>query len=350
MPAPIVSALVRNAPDSFVLPDLLTLSSGMQHAVASNPHYDAAAAQSRAWIVSHDVLSERKLAVFGKGDFERLASRAFPYAGPDELRTLCDFVNVLFVIDEATDSQNGVDAQHTADTCMRALEDPSWDDGSALAQIMHEFRARLRPIGGNALRRFIQHFGSYLGYVVEEATNRERGAILGLKEYQALRRENSGCRPYYALIEYALGIDLPEAVYENKHFSRFYWASVDMACYANDVYSYAAEYAQGLDDCNVVTVLMHAKGLSLQATSDYIGAYYEKLLQRYTAAKAALLATSFGDPAVDADVARYAHAMDYWPMGNLVWSFETKRYFGDKHVQVFETLSVPLKHPKPRSP
>ncbi|KZV98043.1 terpenoid synthase [Exidia glandulosa HHB12029] len=315
---------------------------------ATNPHYERAAHESRAWVSSHNVMNPRKLAaVFGQGDFERLASRCFPYAGFDELRTLCDFANLLFVIDEFTDGQDGAGARHTANTCLSALRDPSWDDGSALAKITQEFAARLWPAyGPNAMRRFVSTFASYLEYVVEEAEHRERGEILDLASYEKLRRENSGCGPYYCLIEYALAIDLPDFVYDNRHFDAFYWASVDMACYANDIYSYAAEYQQGLDDCNVVTVLMRTKGLSLQAASDYIGAHYKRLLDRYYTAKAALRATSFGDADLDADVMRYADAMDYWPMGNLLWSFETKRYFGDKHMQVMNSRVVVLKHPK----
>lgn len=91
---------------------------------------------------------------------------------------------------------------------------------------------------------------------------------------------------------------------------------------------------------------MRTKCLSLQAASDYIGAHYKRLLDRYYAAKAALRATSFGDARLNADVRRYADAMDYWPLGNLLWSFETKRYFGERHTQVRESLVVALKHPK----
>ena len=84
---------------------------------------------------------------------------------------------------------------------------------------------------------------------------------------------------------------------------------------------------------------MRTKGLSLQAASDYIGAHYKRLLHRYYSSKAALFRTSFGDAQVEADVRLYADAMDYWPLGNLIWSFETKRYFGDAHMEVMDSVS-----------
>ena len=47
------------------------------------------------------------------------------------------------------------------------------------------------------------------------------------------------------------------------------------------------------------------------------------LMDEYMAARATLLQRT-GQPDVDA----FVRAMDYWPVGNVVWSLETGRYFG----------------------
>ena len=63
-------------------------------------------------------------------------------------------------------------------------------------------------------------------------------------------------------------------------------------------------------------------------------------MDRFMADKACL--QSFGS-ALDADVARYVDAMGQWVIGNLEWSFETKRYFGGNHAEVRRTRVVTLR-------
>lgn len=38
----------------------------------------------------------------------------------------------------------------------------------------------------------------------------------------------------------------------------------------------------------------------------------------------------------------HVHAMQYWVIGNLDWSFGSQRYFGRNHQQVKESLVVKL--------
>jgi hypothetical protein len=127
-------------PRSFVLPDLIGLSEPILrlHEYTSgdatfvpgdtlNPSYAAAASASREWTLSHDTSTitvarpgapggsrrvladanglnnERKERIFKLGDFERLVARAFPQVSESKLRVLCDFANLLWVLDEVTD-------------------------------------------------------------------------------------------------------------------------------------------------------------------------------------------------------------------------------------------------------
>ncbi len=48
--------------------------------------------------------------------------------------------------------------------------------------------------------------------IAQQARDRARGDVPALEEYIALRWDTSGCKPCFALIEYAAGIDLPEEV------------------------------------------------------------------------------------------------------------------------------------------
>ncbi|TFY60033.1 hypothetical protein EVG20_g7573 [Dentipellis fragilis] len=324
----------------FYLPDLLSLSTPFKG--STNPHWKKAAAESRAWINSYNMFTDRKRAFFVQGCNELLVSHTYPHAGFDEFRTCCDFVNLLFVVDEVSDDQNGADARLTGEVYLNAMRDPNWDDGSKLAKMTKEFRARLlRSTGPNAFRRFLKHSEDYIDCVAKEAEYRERGEVLDMEAFKHLRRENSAIRLCFGLFEFTLGIDLPDSVFEDPVFSSMYWAAADMVCWANDVYSYNMEQAKGHTGNNIVTVLMKATGLDLQGASDYIGEYYKVLMERYLADKARL--PSFGSPALDRDVARYVQAMEYWPIGNLEWSFETNRYFGPRHDEVRRTRLIVLK-------
>lgn len=41
-------------------------------------------------------------------------------------------------------------------------------------------------------------------------------------------------------------------------------------------------------------------------------------------------------------VRQYVMAMETWVAGNLTWSFGTRRYFGDEHLEIQKTLTVTL--------
>ncbi|KAI0316728.1 terpenoid synthase [Amylostereum chailletii] len=330
---------MNSYPRTFTIPDLLPLSTAFKS--STNPHYEKAAAESSAWINAYNVFSDRKRAFFVQGCNELLVSHTYPHAGYDESRTVCDFVNLLFVIDEVSDDQNGSDARKTGEVYLNVMRDPEWDDGSSLAKMTREFRARLlRSAGPNSFRRFLRHSADYIDCVAKEAEYRERGEVLDLESFKHLRRENSAIRLCFGLLEFTLGIDLPDEVFDDDRFAALYWSAADMVCWANDVYSYNMEQAKGHTGNNIVTVLMNAHGITLQAASDFVGEYYKELTERYLSDKALL--GSFGNPQVDADVGRYIQAMENWPIGNLVWSFETIRYFGPRHQEVKRTRLVVL--------
>ena len=83
------------------------------------------------------------------------------------------------------------------------------------------------------MKRFIDLWERYANAVAKEAELRERGQILGLKSFTALRRQNSAVLLCFAIIEYTLGIDLEDEVYEDPTFMDAYWAACDHVCWAN---------------------------------------------------------------------------------------------------------------------
>lgn len=124
------------APKQFILPDLLALCPLKG---STSPHYKQAAAESSAWVNSYNIFTDRKRAFFNQASSELLVSHAYPYAGYDQFRTICDFVNLLFVVDEISDDQNGKDARTTGEIFLNVMLHPDWEDDSVLAKITKEY-------------------------------------------------------------------------------------------------------------------------------------------------------------------------------------------------------------------
>nr|BBH51499.1 putative sesquiterpene synthase [Clitopilus sp.] len=307
----------------------------------TNPHYEQGAAESRAWINGYNVFTDRKRAFFILGSNELLCSHVYYYAGSEEFRTSCDFVNVLFIFDELSDEQTGKDALETGQIFLNAMKDERWDDRSKFSSMTKEFRKRfLRRSGPRGTARFLKHWETYCAAVIREAELREMDEVLDLEDFINLRRENSAVRLCYGLIEYCYGIDLPEAVYEDSTFMDIYWAAVDLVCWTNDVYSYDMEQSKGIAGNNIVTVLMRNRNMSLQQASNYIGQHCETLMDRFVSSQVRL--PSWG-PVVDREVRLYIQGLGAWIKGNLDWSFETQRYFGPMHEEVKSTRLVTLR-------
>lgn len=100
------------------------------------------------------------------------------------------------------------------------------------------------------------------------------------------------------------------------------------------------ELSKGLEGNNFITVLMKTQNMDRQEACNFVGEYYEQLMDDFLSAKASL--RSFGSK-VDVDVHRYIEACQHWPVGNLFWSFETPRYFGARRDQIRRTRVVPVK-------
>ena len=83
------------------------------------------------------------------------------------------------------------------------------------------------------MRRFVKHFEDYIDAVAKEAEYRERGEVLNMASFEALRRENSAIRLCFGLFEFCFGVDLPDEVFNDPTFTTLYWAAADMVCWSN---------------------------------------------------------------------------------------------------------------------
>lgn len=158
----------------------------------------------------------------------------------------------MFVVDEVSDVLSGEDARSTGKALVKAMRDPGYDDNTILTKIMKEYASALSArnkfsltrwsrfgarvvhlAGPDCSQRFFKCWESYIAAVAKEADLRERGEVLNLKSYTDLRRENSAIRTCLALIEYAMGTNLPEEVFEDEAFSEVYVSALDLIWWSN---------------------------------------------------------------------------------------------------------------------
>ena len=109
------------SPRQFRLPDLF-VSCSLK--ASTNPQYKEASAESRTWINSFNVFTDRKRADFIQGQNELLCSYVYSYAGYEQFRTTCDFVSLVttFFISHPDILYSGQPSFH----CRRSQRRPEW--------------------------------------------------------------------------------------------------------------------------------------------------------------------------------------------------------------------------------
>ena len=94
----------------------------------------------------------------------------------------------------------------------------------------------MRLAGPTCSTRFLENCKKYVDAVAREAELREAGRVLDLESFMPLRRNNSAVPLCFSLIEYALGTNLPDEVFEDPNFVKAYLAGVDLVCWSNVSY------------------------------------------------------------------------------------------------------------------
>lgn len=69
--------------------------------------------------------------------------------------------------------------------------------------------------------------------VTRQAQDRANGIVPDLDSYIALRRDTSGCKPCWALIEYAYNLTLPDEVMEHPIIVSLGEATNDLVTWSN---------------------------------------------------------------------------------------------------------------------
>ncbi|KIM48679.1 hypothetical protein M413DRAFT_83524 [Hebeloma cylindrosporum] len=334
---------------SFILPDLVSHCS---FSLSYHVDGDEIAQRSVDWLNSRcpDLNPKQRHALRGLQAGE-LTAYCYHTATPERLRVVSDFMNYLFHLDNISDGMMTRETDLLADVVMNALwysekYMPTKVPGKEQAdeelnpgKLARDFWARCIPgCGHGAQGRFKESLELFFEAVNIQTRAREEGVIPDLESYIDVRRDTSGCKPCWALIEYALDIDLPDFVVEHPVIQALNQGTNDLVTWSNDIFSYNVEQSRG-DTHNMIVILMQYHNLSLQGAVDYVGELCKQTIDTFSTNKAEL--PSWG-PEIDEMVARYVQGLQDWIVGSLHWSFQTQRYFGTEGLEVKKHRLVKL--------
>ncbi|KAH9928095.1 terpenoid synthase [Fomitopsis serialis] len=341
MPAP-------SPPDHFVLPDLVSHC----HSADSPSNAEAVAAASDKWLDGGcpELSPKKRAALYGlKSGI--LTSHCYPDADDEHLRVVADFLVYLFHLDNISDKMVVSGTEQLADVVMNAhwmperyaptnflgKEQPA-DEYSAGRMARDYWSRCIADAKPGPQARFKQNLGLFFEAVQLQTIDRDSGLIPDVESYIDIRRDTSGCKPSFDLIEYAMGLDLPEYVVDHPIIKALNQAANDLVTWSNDIFSYNVEQARG-DTHNMIPILMTHKKLTLQEAVDYVGNLCKDTIDGFMENEKRV--PSWG-PEVDREVAIYVKGLRDWIVGSLHWSFMTERYFGGSGAEVKKGRVVKL--------
>ncbi|KAF7325813.1 Terpene-synth-C domain-containing protein [Mycena kentingensis (nom. inval.)] len=326
------------APTKFVLPDLV---SHCDFPIRHSRFKKRVETETKRWLFRGDNLQSPKIrARFHGLKCGTLSSMCYPAAGYPQLRVCNDFLTYLFHIDNLSDDMNNCGTRETADEVLNSLYHPNSYRGTARVGKMTRdyYKRMILTAAPGTQQRFISTFDMFFQSITTQAEDRARGIMPDLQSYIELRRDTSGCKPSFALIEYANNLDIPDEVMEHPLLESLTEAANDLVTWSNDIFSYNVEQSKG-DTHNMIPIVMHEQGLDLQSAVDFVGELCKQTIDRFAEDRAAL--PSFGAK-IDRDVAIYVDGLANWIVGSLHWSFMTERYFAKSGAIVKQSRVVEL--------
>ncbi|OSD08313.1 terpenoid synthase [Trametes coccinea BRFM310] len=356
-------------PGSFILPDLV----GHCHfPLTYHPDGDAVAAQSVRWLDEGcpELSQKARTALYGLQAGE-LTAYCYPYCTADRLRVVSDFMNFLFHLDNISDGMMRKGTEALSDIVMNALWLPDHyvptscpgkpqpaTEPSAGKMARDYWRRCIEDAKPGPQARFKENLELFFEAVHQQARDREAGVIPDLESYISVRRDTSGCKPVFDLIEYAMDIDLPDFVVAHPVIKALNEGANDLVTWSNvsyrmpleprllphltilvqDIFSFNVEQSRG-DTHNMIPILMKLRGLDLQGAVDFVGDLCKQTIDAFVDNQQNI--PSFG-PDIDRDVAMYVQGLQDWIVGSLHWSFMTERYFGKAGAEVKKHRVVTL--------
>lgn len=207
-----------------------------------------------------------------------------------------------------------------------ALENP-WhappgDDPfvAALQDIGRRFAACATPV---QVRRFADAHRAWLFGVAWQVANRAAARMPTLAEYTAMRPNAAGGPPTLAMLEIAMGQEVPAAEMDAPAVRALTEMAMLVAAWDNDLHSYRKETDEEHTDQNLITVLRVHEGLPpARALAEAYG-LRDRVMARFLHLREEVQAAPHSDA-----LAAYLRCLGHAIRGNTDWALRVPRYTG----------------------
>jgi len=128
---------MSSALTQYTLPDLLSLCPF--EFSKPNPHLEECNAESMAWVTNFNILNDKHIAIMEKSQTSLISALTYPYAGREDFRMICDFINLLFILDHLSDDMHGKDARGACEVFYQVMANPDFKHDSLLERVTLEY-------------------------------------------------------------------------------------------------------------------------------------------------------------------------------------------------------------------
>ncbi|KAM0087322.1 (+)-eremophilene synthase [Fusarium odoratissimum] len=321
-----------------------------------SPRHFKVKAAADAFIADYLKMEKHEAEKNRKADFCFCASAMASHADAEALRTMVDWLNWIFYFDEGQLDRDPVAAEkeirHTFAVLEGGAETPDreqypmrylfrniWDrvkkaglpkellygallSASVYRGLLLMFKRSSRSrISDNWMvfyTRWRRHAMEMVNLERRRTTSECGGGLLvDIHASVSLPEVND------ALDSYAHNVNLPQEAFEHTSVQECIAVGCELAWIHNDIVSYKKDVKSGIEH-NIVTVLKK-NGFTTQQAMDRAGELQDECYRRWYLA---LTSMPVWGEATDREVLRYIEACHSFPLGDLLWSFQTDRDLG----------------------
>ncbi|KAK7049999.1 hypothetical protein VNI00_005430 [Paramarasmius palmivorus] len=309
-----------SVPDHYILPDLV---GHCKFPLLVHPESDRVTEETNDWLDANcPRLTDQQRHLLHTVEAGELAAYCYNNAKYERLRICSDICMYLFLLDDLSDGLLNEDTETLANSVMNSLEftefyrpttgQPTVEINAA--KLSRDFWGRfIEEAKPGVQARFKETMQSLFEAFNIQAKTRDSHVVPDLETYIDLRRDTSGCKTCWVLIEYALDIELPEYVVNHPTIRLLEQYANDLVAWSNDIFSYNVEQSRG-DTHNMVVILMKYHGKTLQDAVDCIGQMCHDTIGSFAKLRSEL--PSWGRE-VDEMARLYVQGLQDWIVGTL---------------------------------
>ena len=232
---------------------------------ATNPHAETMESKIREWLAGpYSYLPEKAIKKYLHTGVGYAGGCMFPRANNAQLTAVCRFYVWAFMIDDMFEFGVPEELDGIRDRSLEILRGAEPRPDEILYRQLPALRQDLLAIGSGVwLERFCHSLSGYFSGLRREIPFRKSMQFPSFEEFADIREQSVNVYPLVDLAQAITGEILPSGVLEHPVLQRLAQLTCRILSWSNDYFS--AHLEQGNDVLNLVLILQHERGCSLEA-------------------------------------------------------------------------------------